>query len=425
MRLSSFVSFVGSVACLLLTALTSQAQNYSWTTAASGNWNSTGWTSGTPGVGPPPSAANATINVGGSAYTVSVTDARAINNLTLNNASATLAIAPGGSLAVNGTFFLDGGTIDNSGNGLTLNGSLTWTGGIVGPGTMTASNGGSINTWFITGGTANLAAGTFSWTGGALTFNGGNLTIGAGATVSSTTNGGIIVNSGTAVITNNGTLEKVGGTGASQWGSGLTFNNAGTLRVTSGSWRVQGAVVNNTGTIDIGPSGELFLGAGTVNLNAGSVITGTGSIEVNDIPGPVLAVNATVNASTSLSFIRGHINGTGTLNLSGSFHFGVFNAAYILQGITLNAGGGGTWNGTGTPRIGTATLNLTGGTTTWSNQNITFTDSGTFTVGSGAVLTLTADRGFVVEARHCVRQAGSLSYEAGCLSYFAGGGALR
>src|SRR5262249_15861239 len=135
---------IGALFGLLLTVGAARAQTYSWTTGTDGNWNSTGWTlSGTSGVGPPPSSADATFTVGGSnPHTVSVTDIRSIHNLTLNSTKVTLST--GGSLTVNGLFTLDNGIIDNSGGGLTLNGGFAWSGGTVGGGTVTASNGGTI-----------------------------------------------------------------------------------------------------------------------------------------------------------------------------------------------------------------------------------------------------------------------------------------
>src|SRR5438046_3028076 len=78
--------------------------SYSWTTGASNPWGSAHWTlsGGGSNVGPPGPTDNATIGVAGT-YTVSVTDARTINNLTLSGANATLLIGTpvAGPLTVN------------------------------------------------------------------------------------------------------------------------------------------------------------------------------------------------------------------------------------------------------------------------------------------------------------------------------------
>jgi fibronectin-binding autotransporter adhesin len=397
MRVLTHPQFVGAIFGLLLTVGSSSAQTYTWTTGASGNWNSAGWTlSGTSGVGPPPAGADATISVGSSAYTVSVTDSQSINNLTLSNSNATLAT--GGSLTVNGTFTLHSGIIDNTGNGLTLNGALTWNGGTVGGGTVTASNGGTLTGGTMSGATANLASGAFAWNSGDLTFTAGQLIVGSNATVTLAQNSNFGPTSGsTGIIQNNGTIQKTGGAGTSQLHSGITLNNAGIFRVTDGTWGIEtGSTVNNTGIIDIGSASTFFVNGGSVNLNSGSAITGTGLVEVN-LTGGTLSVNATVNEAGTLSYVRGLINGSGTLNIAGAFNFGMFDSN-SLTGLTVNAGGGGNWTGSATARIGTATVNLSGGTTTWNGNDIVFTAGGTLNVANGAILNLTDDHGFSVTA---------------------------
>src|SRR5262245_25959573 len=94
-------------------ASSARATDYTWNNTT-GNWNEgTRWT---PGGGPPVSTDNAFL-LGAVAYTTSLTDDRAITNLTINNASAILehtsgTFTVGGTITLNaGSYRLNGGTI--------------------------------------------------------------------------------------------------------------------------------------------------------------------------------------------------------------------------------------------------------------------------------------------------------------------------
>jgi hypothetical protein len=101
-----------------------RADDYSWNNASGGNWNlGTNWNP----PGPPAAADNALIDLAGT-YPVNLTDNRAITNLTINNATATLihttgTFTVGGTIALSaGSYSLDGGTI--SGGSITSSGGL-------------------------------------------------------------------------------------------------------------------------------------------------------------------------------------------------------------------------------------------------------------------------------------------------------------
>jgi hypothetical protein len=298
---------------------------------------------------------------------------------------------------------------------LTVNGPFTWAGGTVGgSATVKATAGGTVaGTSTVGTGTVNLAGGTFSWTTGDLAFAGtGSLLVSAGATLSSNGNHNFAYTSGTPTVQNNGTIEKTGGAGAAQIQTGLTFNNAGTLRVTNGSWTLFGTL-NNTGTLDIGVVGtEIYVNGGTLNLNAGSSATGSGLFRVDNATS-VLTVNAAVTSNPGLTYIRGTINGTGNLSLGGAFNFGLFSGS-LAGSVTINAGGGGDWTSTGTPLISTGSVNLTGGTVTWNTSDITFSGSGALTIGSGATLNLIGDRSIsITSGTPTVTVNGTLTKSAG------------
>ncbi len=395
-RLSFAACAAACLACDLLPSTVVAQSNYTWTTGVSGDWNSTGWTlSGTQNVGPPPAAANATISVGGmngNSYTVTVDDAETINNLTLQSTNAVLSIATGGTLTVNGAFNLNTGQINNSAGGLTLNGAFNWGGGTISGGTVTATNGGTVTGGTVNGASVVLSAGTYLWTTGNIAITAGSLTVGANATLTTNANSNFQT-SGIGTIQNNGMIAKTGGNGGSQIPAGITLTNAGTLQVTSGNWDIKGAIIN-TGTLDIESAGEDFVDGGSITLNTGSILTGNGLIDVNQTGG-ALTVNTAVSFPGSLTYVRGLVNGTSTMTVSGAFDFALFDSN-SLTGVTINAAGGGSWTGGGTPRIGTGTVNVTGGTVTWSGQNIVFTDSGLLTVANGASLMLADDSSILV-----------------------------
>jgi hypothetical protein len=300
-------------------------------------------------------------------------------------------------------FNFETGTVQGT-NTLTVTGPLTWKQGVAGgSATVLATGGGSVTgSGTVASGTMNLSAGAFAWTAGNLTFAGnGTLRVGATATLTAAGDFNFSYSSGSPTLQIDGTVEKTAGTGTTSVQTGITVNNAGTLRVTSGTIAFQGsstahAVLNNTGTITVGAGAELFVNGGTVNLNPGTQVTGSGLLHV-DNSNSTLTVNTAVTTPAGLTFVRGAVGGTGSLTVGGSFNWGVFDSN-SLNGVTINAAGGGDWTSTGTRRIGTGTVNLTGGTFTWTSADIAFTDTGALTVGPGAVLNLTGGQSVTASA---------------------------
>ena len=281
---------------------------------------------------------------------------------------------------------------------LTVTGPLTWKQGVVGgAATLKATGGGSITgSATVSTGLADLSAGTFDWSGGNITFSGnGTLHVAAGATLSTAGNNNFTRSSGSPIVQNDGTVEKTGGTGSMILTSGLAFNNAGTLRVTSGKITLQGTLTN-TGTLDVGSGAELFVDGGTANLNAGTTMTGTGRVNV-DSAGSTLALNAAVSFPGGLRLVRGDVTGTGSLTVAGPFTWGVFNGS-VGGSATINAAGGGDWTASGDRLVSTGTVNLTGGTFTWSSADIHFSGNGALTVGAAAVLDNVGTRSVVRDA---------------------------
>jgi hypothetical protein len=331
---------------------------------------------------------------------------------------ATMAFAAGSQAFNTGTSLQGTGLYLLSGSTLSINAAITaptdfeMTGGtLTGTGTYTVASGSTFN-WagnstMNGGGTTTIAsgatltidgpgiktldnytinnAGTTTWTGA------GGLTITDNATFSNTgtfnaeTDQDIGGNSGT--FANAGTFIKTspGGTGTTRIFP--TFNNTGTVTVTTGVLQLAGGGTNSS-TFSVASGQTLQFNSSTYTLGTGAALNGSGDYDinggsvVNDIS--LTVVNVTLEKTATLS-------GPGTLTVSTAFNWST---------------GGGTMNGSGTTTIESgATLTLTGpndfvlsnytldnaGTTTWSgrgnldvNAGSVFSNTGTFTVQTDA-----------------------------------------
>jgi hypothetical protein len=312
--------------------------------------------------------------------------------LTLDNQTGGLIVGTLGGISVFGTISgSNSGTITGAnGSAITARGTL---------GTFTNAAGGLISTsaggtWaFLSpigdvtlsnSGTISNSAGTSI--GGAIRIDGGNLNLtnAAGGVLSSTNGWTIYQSSGTATITNSGTITAAGsgygfltnggnstitnnaggiieatGINAAIFGNGsgtLDITNAGIIRgnTTSGSGVVilsgtGGSFTNLSGgqLTSTGIRAALSMtsaGATTVDLQAGSTVTGeilsqnTGSRTVN-IAG---VLNGAYNASTGTGVDSLTLASTGSMT---SANLGAGNDSFVYQGGTftgLIAGGTGT-----------------------------------------------------------------------------------
>ncbi|MBK9019841.1 MAG: hypothetical protein IPL72_07480 [Sulfuritalea sp.] len=262
------------------------------------------------------------------------------------------ATANFGTVTTTGLVNFSGGAINvTTGDTLTLNGGMNWTGGvnINGPGTISLPSGqtlamsgaasrGFINTTFNNAGTTTSNIG-----GSQLVLN----------------NSAIFNNSGTFRFLNNGDNISVSvGTG--------TFNNTGTLEV---SGAITNAV-NNVAFTNTG--GTLASGTGTLNLNSDGSHSGAISL-----------------TGTAVNFAAGTHNVTGTLTAAPG-------SAFNVTGATVNLGDGSALALADNLNFASGAINLTGfaaGTTinagstlTLSGQNFgstgKLTNQGTFNAAS-------------------------------------------
>ena len=326
----------------------------------------------------------------------SITGAGTFQLIGGTSTAAVIDVQANTTAAAGGTVLLEVGTVQGNST-LTVNGTLSWKEAVIGgtsAATVRATNGGVINgNAHVSTGTMVLNAGTFSWTNSDIDFDGsGKLQIDAGATLSLAGDRGFVRTAGAPILQIDGTFEKASGAGGTAMSAGLTVNNTGLVRVLTGRVEV-GGTLNNTGTVHVASGAEFRVnGSGVTNFNAGSNVTGTGGMMRLDGSSAVINLNNTaVSSDGGLTFFNGTINGTGVgaLNLSGPFNFGVFSGG--VAGGTINAAGGGDWTNTGTRQINGGAVNLTGGTTTMLNTNVSFGGSGALTVGPSGTLDLTGN----------------------------------
>jgi PEP-CTERM motif len=332
-----------------------------WSLMASGNW----FTAGNWSTDSVPNSSSTNVCV------VDGTSAVAING---SPAVASLQVAAGNSLNVQGTLFVFGPSLINAGtitvpnSTLQLGGNVTLSGGgavqmssdaflnqsssgltltnqdntIEGTGQL-GQNGLALNNQ--SGGTvnANVSSGTLSLNGGGAVTNAGLLEATGGGVLQINNNvsntGGAITASGSnstvnvnATITG-GTLNTTGNgvmNGQSATLNGVTVSSGSTYNVGGATTLLQGTITNN-GTFTV-PNGALQINGGDVTL------TGGGLVQMSD--------DAFLNQSSSgltLHNVNNTIEGTGQLGQNGL-------ALDNQSGGTVNANGGGTLtlNGGGT-----------------------------------------------------------------------------
>jgi len=285
-------------------------------------------------------------------------------------------------------------------------------GGIGGAGGVTVANGGLLafdtttSQVSLTSTTLNiLSGGTARWSGGSNPM---------GLTLSSIANGGLfdIQANGTfltggpgCTITNTGTFQR-SVTGGIMFIDPPTANS-GTFDVQTGTVKFS-SNLTNTGVFSVGAGATFEMTAGTLALNAGSSLTGTGTIKINagtvsvntpltapqalDLSSGTLTVNSPLTANGNVTWTGATINGGSSISASNTTISPATTNATLSAATFTNTG---TASLTGTsPTIGLlVTAGATVNNTAPATFNIadrpilgsaTFNNAGVFQKNSGA-----------------------------------------
>jgi hypothetical protein len=304
---------------------------------------------------------------------------------------------------------LSGGSVSAT---FTLNRSLSWTGGTL-AGDMTIASGAVLT---IGGSATKVMSGAVLRNGGTVIWNGsGSLRMDnassienlAGGVFNAQNDATMYWNSGTAPVFNNaGTFRKSASTGTTSL-SGMTFNNSGTVDVTSGTANF------SSNNLRLQPGSQLtgagrVIGSVTLNGNVvsqslelvdGSALTGTGTLSGTMIwtggtlaadltlaPGSVLAISSSVTKVMSGAILRNR----GTVSVSGTGSLRMDNASSIqnLAGGVFDVQSDKTiyWNsGTAPTFTNAGTLQVQTGILTFSGLNPVL-NTGTRILGAGRIV---------------------------------------
>lgn len=319
------------------------AANASWTgLGANGNWTTTGnWNPSVPG------AATGTANGDTAAFavnlntSVTVDATRNIKNITFNTGAGAFSFSSGSLVLTNaGAITISSGVT----NSQTFNSPIL----------LSPTNGATYS--FINNSTAS---------GVALNINGtvtgqANETLTLDGTNDGNISGIISSSSGTLSLTKNGTGSWT--LSGQNTYSGTTTLNAGTLKISNTGSTTSGGTNNALGTSNLSLSGGTLAlrndgaggtGSGTVNYGNNVVLTGTATIDVNNVTSGV--TNKTLTLGT-LSL------GANTLNVTGGNGYSLG-----LGAVTITAQSGATFNPT------SASLTIASITNNGGNANATYT----------------------------------------------------
>jgi hypothetical protein len=351
---------------LALAPTASHAAPISWAAAVNGNWNDpTKWSP--PQV--PVAGDQVAITVSGT-YTVTLNVNASVDSLVLGGASGTqtltssthtLTLASASRIAANGAFNFSGGSMSGAGL-LAVQGTADLRATVIG---NPASNDGLI----LIHGTTTFNGGLTSLTGSTLRIAGDAASGGANASfASSFTNNGVVeltnssasqpatltVTSGTLTNASGKTIDVLAGSGgggrtiAAQIDNQGTINvnvpltinkvsgvhtNGGTVNVSGGDLTITQSGTTpsftTTGNLTVSSGRTVFVSAGALNYNGGSIGGSGGTLSMSSVG----TLNLGASLSTSgirLDLASTTINGPGTLT-------NVAGATTSLRNVTINA----------------------------------------------------------------------------------------
>ncbi len=352
-----------------------------------------------------------------------------------------------------------GGTISLT-NNLTTNGPFIWNfGSLSGPGKLLVAGGGTLNsTSIVNGGTLQFGDGVNTSTvthnkfATLLLNNGAQASIKNGTTyemdvTSSGSNFGSSTGTpGTFTVETGGVLRKLGG-GTHLIANNVVLNNQGTIEVNQGTLWFENSTATwaNSGQIDMAAGTIVHKGTGTMNLDAGSTISGSGTF--SQLGGMLNAnadnsisrlqmdsgifnrsANTTTTISENLTWNGGSLTGAGILQVAGG---GTLNSTSIVNGGTLQFGDGVNTSTVTHTKFATLLLNngaqasVQNGTTyemdvtsSGSNFGSSTGTPGRFTVETGGILRKLGGGTHLIANNVVLNNQGTIEVNQGSLQFF-------
>ena len=429
----------GGIAACFVTRPT-RADTVNWTAGATGNWNvAANWTVAgqpanqhVPGSADTAAIANAIVSLTNNLYSVfglNLTNA-GLSNGTLNVSGAstftgtnsldnlTLNLNGGGSGSVVNMRLLNGANLNVGANQtLTLNNAaLSFKiggGNVSGNVAFASANGGSL---YFDGSSSNTGTAVSYSLGKAGVFSGRLNTIGVSYDQYAGTNT-TLNTAATFNLNSAGTTTQVGAD-TNHYGTQF-FNNSGSFNATNGNnLYITASLFTNTGTVTQ-DTGTLTL-SGTFNNSNGTLTTTNGGLLA--VVNGNLVDTGNTSALSSLSLSNGILT-SGTLNVSGATTFAA-GSVNTLDGVTLNANGGGTStnaisSGTGVRFLDGAVLNVANGQTiNLNNAYLGFYNGGGNV--SGNVVFNNANGGSLYFNGNPANTGTAVSYSLGSAGVFSG-----
>ena len=436
----------------------------SWNTAA--NWDP----DGVPGAGD-----DVVINEGDT-VDLTITPA-SVSSLTCSgdlSVTTTITLAAPSQIQGTGTLALGAGGLTGAGN-LTVNGSMAWTGGTVsGSGQLIIPSGKALTISgssakylsereLVNQGTVTHTSSSFSLASGATISNSGTFDIAGSDEIYASTLSGTVINtglfkksSGTATAevkvpfeNNGGTVEVdegtldfedydtlTGGTYTVASGAALTLTGNGTTASGSLSGTIGGTFALSEGSLTVAAGGATLNFGGNGFTYSGGIIDGTGTLTntgtlkisgggAKYLSGATLDNQGTItHTSSSFSLASGAtISNSGTFDIAGNDEI----YASTLSGTVINTGLFKKSSGTATAEVKVPFEN-NGGTVEVDEGTLDFEDydtltGGTYTVASGAALTLTGN-GTTVSGNLSGTIGGMFALWEGSVTVDAGGATL-
>ncbi len=251
------------VCCLILVCLTWTPRLHAAAISWDGGGDGISWDDNTNWSGDvlPGGADDVTINVGGTPTILHSTGTTTINSLSCDEnlilSGGSLDLAAASTITANGALSLTGGTLTGAGT-LTVNSAMTWSSGAMsGTGTTEIAGGATLTISTATAKTLSQRTLSILNTGIANVTGTGQIGLQTSAVIDNQAGGTFdvqvdanIAHTFGAVVTinNAGTFQKSGGTGTTQIGGGIAFNNTGSVKVQMGTLDFAGTFSSFSGT---------------------------------------------------------------------------------------------------------------------------------------------------------------------------------